>query len=127
MALPSVIQTSLGQVGMMIWSGAGPSTERRSIMSLKDEYIGKLKQQLDQWNIDIDVLEARAREADDEFRANCNAYLEALKARRDEARVRLTLLRSSAGDAWQELRKGSDEAWDSIRHALSEARKKFGE
>jgi hypothetical protein len=96
-------------------------------MSLKDEYIGKLKQQLDQWNIDIDVLEARAREADDEFRANCNAYLEALKARRDEARVRLTLLRSSAGDAWQELRKGSDEAWDSIRHALSEARKKFGE
>ena len=29
-------------------------------MSLKDEYIGKLKHQLDQWNVDIDVLEARA-------------------------------------------------------------------
>ena len=95
-------------------------------MSLKDEYIGKLKQQLDQWNVDIDVLEARAREADDEFRMNYDAYLEALKARRDEAKVRLALLRDSAGDAWQELRKGSDEAWESIRHAVAEARKKFG-
>ncbi len=95
-------------------------------MSLKDEYIGKLKQQLDQWNVDIDVLEARAREADDEFRTNYDAYLEALKARRDEAKVRLALLRDSAGDAWQELRKGSDEAWESIRHAVAEARKKFG-
>ena len=96
-------------------------------MSLKDEYIGKLKQQLDQWSVDIDVLEARAREADDEFRVNRDAYLEALKARRDEAKVRLALLKDSAGDAWQELKKGSDEAWESIRHAVVEARKKFGE
>ena len=57
---------------------------------------------------------------------NYDAYLEALKARRDEAKVRLALLRDSAGDAWQELRKGSDEAWESIRHAVAEARKKFG-
>ena len=96
-------------------------------MSLKDEYIGKLKHQLDQWNVDIDVLEARARAADEEFSESCAAYLEALKSRRDEAKVRLALLRNSAGDAWQELLKGSDEAWDSIRHALAEARKKFGE
>ena len=96
-------------------------------MSLKDEYIGKLKQQLDQWSVDIDVLEARAREADDEFRANRDAYLEALKARRDVAKFRLALLKDSAGDAWQELKKGSDEAWESIRHAVVEARKKFGE
>lgn len=96
-------------------------------MSLKDEYIGKLKHQLDQWNVDIDVLEARARLADDEFRESYAAYLDALKSRRDEAKVRLALLKNSAGDAWQELKKGSDEAWESIRHALAEARKKFGE
>lgn len=96
-------------------------------MSMKDEYLNKLKNQLDEWSADIDKLELRAREADAEFRGHYEAQLSTLKTKRDEARVRLTLLKNSAGDAWQELRKGSDEAWVSIKHAIVEARKKFGE
>lgn len=96
-------------------------------MSMKDEYLNKLKKQLDEWSADIDVLEVRARQADAEFQASYEAHLAALKTRRDEARVRLALLKNSADGAWQELRKGSDEAWESIKHALAEARKKFGE
>lgn len=96
-------------------------------MSLKDQYLNKLKKQLDEWSADIDVLEVRAREADAEFQASYQAHMAALKTRRDEAQVKLALLRNSADGAWHELKKGSDEAWDSIKRALIEARRKFGE
>lgn len=96
-------------------------------MSLKDAYIDKLKVQLDEWSADIDRLEAKARQADADLRIKYETQLTTLKIKRDEARVKLTELRASAGDAWQELKKGSDEAWEVIKHAVAEARRKFGD
>lgn len=96
-------------------------------MSVKDEYVEKLKAQLDEWSADIDVLEERGRKLDAELRVKADEQLTLLRAKRDEARIKLKEIQDSAGDAWQELRKGGDEAWASIRHALAEARKKFGE
>jgi hypothetical protein len=94
-------------------------------MSLKDEYVAKLKAQLDEWNAEIDVLDLRIRKASEDLHSTYEIELTALKIKRDEARVRLALIQASAGEAWQELRKGSDEAWDSIKKAVTEARKKF--
>lgn len=94
-------------------------------MSLKDDYVNKLKAQLDEWSAEIDVLEARARKADADMRVKFESQLTTVKKKRDEARVKLTEIRESSGDAWQELKKGGDEAWESIKRALVEARKKF--
>lgn len=94
-------------------------------MSAKDAYLEKLKAQLDEWSADIDVLEARARKVDADLRVKINEQLTVLRGRRDDARARLTEIQDSAGDAWQELRKGGDEAWESIKRAFAEARKKF--
>lgn len=96
-------------------------------MSVKDEYVEKLKSQLDEWSADIDVLEARARKLDAELRVKCDEQIVLLRAKRDEARIKLKEIQDSAGDAWQELRKGGDEAWESIKRAMAEARKKFGD
>lgn len=96
-------------------------------MSLKDEYVAKLKAQLDVWSADIDVLEAKAKKADAQLRVKYDEQLVLLRVKRDEAKVKLKEIQESAGDAWQELRKGGDEAWESIKHALAEARKKFGD
>ncbi|MDP2247833.1 MAG: hypothetical protein Q8J65_06845 [Nitrosomonadales bacterium] len=96
-------------------------------MSLKDDYVEKLKAQLDVWSGDIDVLEARAKKVDAELRVKYDEQLSLLQVKRDEAKVKLKEIQESAGDAWQELRKGGDEAWESIKHALAEARKKFGD
>jgi hypothetical protein len=96
-------------------------------MSLKDDYVAKLKAQLDIWSADIDVLEARAKKVDDELRVKYDEQLALLRLKRDEAKVKLKEIQESAEGAWQELRKGGDEAWESIKHALAEARKKFGD
>lgn len=96
-------------------------------MSLKDEYLNKLKTQLDEWSADIDELEARMRKTDADLRIKYEVQVTTLKTKRDEAKVKFAEIQESAGEAWQELRKGSDEAWDSIKKAVAEARKKFGE
>ena len=95
-------------------------------MSLKDEYLEKLKTQLDEWSADIDELETRARQADAEFRAKFEEQLSALRTQRDSANAKFMEIRESAGDAWLELKKGGDEAWESIKKAVLEARKKLG-
>lgn len=95
-------------------------------MSIKDDYVEKLKAQLDEWSADIDAFEERAQTLDAEVRAKAQGQLVLLRAKRDDARRKLKEIQDSAGDAWLELRKGGDEAWESIKHALIEARKKFG-
>lgn len=94
-------------------------------MSLKDDYVEKLKAQLDEWSAEIDVLDARLHQADADLRIKYSEQVENLRLKRDEAKLKLLELQASAGDAWQELKKGSDEAWEVIKHAVSEARKKF--
>lgn len=96
-------------------------------MSRKDEYVEKLKSQLDVWSADIDVLEAKAKKVDAELKVKYDEQLALLRTKREEAKVKLHEIQDSAGEAWEELRKGGDEAWESIKHALAEARKKFGE
>ncbi|MBL8505889.1 hypothetical protein [Methylobacillus glycogenes] len=94
-------------------------------MSLKDDYVEKLKAQLDEWSAEIDVLDARLHQVDADLRIKYGEQVDNLRLKRDDAKLKLLELQASAGDAWQELKKGSDEAWEVIKHAVSEARKKF--
>lgn len=94
-------------------------------MSLKDDYVEKLKAQLDEWSAEIDVLDARLHQVDADLRIKYGEQVDNLRLKRDDAKLKLLELQGSAGDAWQELKKGSDEAWEVIKHAVSEARKKF--
>ncbi|HEY0268942.1 MAG TPA: hypothetical protein VGC12_06870 [Methyloradius sp.] len=96
-------------------------------MSLKDEYLEKLKAQLDEWSADIDLLEARAKEAEAKVRIKYEEQLIILKAKRDEAKAKIAEIHGSAGDAWQELKKSGDEAWEVLKKGFEEARKKFKE
>jgi chromosome segregation ATPase len=94
-------------------------------MSTKDEYVAKLKTQLDEWSTDIDALEVKAHLAKAEFSDKYAEQLTDLKAKRDEAAVKIAEVQDAAGDAWVELKKGGEEAWGSIVKAVAEARKKF--
>jgi len=96
-------------------------------MSLKDEYLEKLKAQLDEWSADIDVLEARAKQAEAAARVKYDEQLTILKAKRDEAKAKITEIHSSTGEAWQELKKSGEEAWEVLKKGFEEARKKFKE
>ena len=94
-------------------------------MAQRDEYLEKLKGQLDQWNAQVTKWEAQTREAQAHLRGDYEKQLEAFRRRRDEAMEQMRRVQSATGDAWMDLVRGADEAWSRMRDAFEKARTHF--
>ena len=92
----------------------------------RDEYVAKLKSQLDAWNEDVARWEVQAQKAKAEAKERYAKELDVLKAQRELARYNLRLLESASASAWADLRSGADEAWDRMRLAVKSASSWFG-
>jgi len=94
-------------------------------MSKRDEYVEKLKGQLDQWNAEVAKWDAKAQNAQAGARAEYDKHLNELRRRRDQALEQMKRLQAATGDAWVDLVRGADEAWAKMREALEKARSHF--
>lgn len=94
-------------------------------MTSRDDYIEKLKAQLDHWNAEVTKWEAQAKGAKAEAQVRYAKELDVLRAQRELARYNLKLLEGASATAWVELRKGADEAWDRMQAAVAAARAHF--
>ncbi len=94
-------------------------------MSKRDEYILKMKGQLDQWNAEIAKWESKAGEVHAGARAEYDKGLEALRVQRDHAIQQMQQVQTAAGEAWMEMAKGADEAWARMREAFEKANARF--
>lgn len=92
----------------------------------RDEYVKKLKAQLDQWNAEATRWESKASVAQAEVRAEYDKQMQALNARRDEAMYQMKLLQNASADAWKEVAKGAEDAWKRLQESVSAARSHFG-
>lgn len=91
----------------------------------RDEYMQKLKAQLDEWNAEARKWEAKAKEAQSHMKAEYEKQLAALNARRDEALEQMKRLQGASADAWQDVMRGADEAWKNMHDAFNKARSHF--
>lgn len=94
-------------------------------MSKRSEYVEKMKVKLDEWNADIDKLEAQAKSAEAELKIEYREQLEALKQQRDEAKAKLQKLESASDEAWEDIKTGVETAWRSMSSALDSAISRF--
>jgi hypothetical protein len=94
-------------------------------MPTKDEYTEKLKTQLNEWNIEIDKLQARAKEAYVDASVSIENNIETLREKRDEAQEKLEELYKTSGISWEHLKKGAENAWRELRDALEKAKSEF--
>jgi hypothetical protein len=94
-------------------------------MKTRDEYVSKLKTQLDRWNADMSRWEAQGRSAGAELKQRYEKDLEALRAQREKALYQMKLLEGASATAWSELTRGADEAWDRMRASIEKARVNF--
>ncbi len=94
-------------------------------MSSRDEFVAKLKVQLDSWNAQIDELEAKAAQASGDTRAKYEEQVDVLRDRQEEARDKLGEIRAASEGAWEELRAGAEDAWSRTKDAISAARDQF--
>jgi lipid II:glycine glycyltransferase (peptidoglycan interpeptide bridge formation enzyme) len=91
----------------------------------RDEYIRKLKSQIDQWNAEAAKWEAKAKQAQAGMQAEYAKQLEQFRARRDAATAELKRLQGASADAWQDMMKGADAALKSMQEAFDRARRNF--
>jgi lipid II:glycine glycyltransferase (peptidoglycan interpeptide bridge formation enzyme) len=101
-----------------------PSTKEDAMMN-REEYVQKLKSQLDQWNAEATKWEAKAKAAQSTMKAEYEKQLAAVNSRRDEALYQMKLLQNASHDAWQDMMRGTDEAWKNMHEAFNKARSHF--
>jgi lipid II:glycine glycyltransferase (peptidoglycan interpeptide bridge formation enzyme) len=94
-------------------------------MMNREEYVQKLKTQLDQWNAEAEKWEAKANEAQAGMKAEYEKQLAAVNSRRDEALYQMKLLQGASLDAWQDMMRGTEEAWKNMQEAFNKARSHF--
>ena len=94
-------------------------------MTTRDEYVDRMKRQLDEWNRDIDRLEAQAASGEARAKLRYTEQMEKARRRRDDLQQRLDELQRSSGDAWERMKGGVDEAGNALREALADARKEL--
>lgn len=94
-------------------------------MSTRDEYVAKMKAQLDQWNAQAAHWEEKTRSAQAGVKAHYDKQLELLRARRDEAMTSLRQLQVATSDAWMDMMQGVDAAWQALGEAFDKAHAHF--
>ena len=94
-------------------------------MATRDEYVEKMKNQLDVWNAELAKWEAKAKAAQDEMKPQVEKQVALIQQHRDNAMYQMKQMQMAAGDAWVDLAKGMDEAWASMRDAFEKATTHF--
>ena len=88
----------------------------------RDEYVRKLKEQVDQWSVQMAKWEAMSEEVK-------NKYLQQLdeaQVRREEAMQELKRVQGASADAWTQMMSGADTAFKEMREAFERAAKALG-
>ena len=94
-------------------------------MISRDEYVNKLKAQIDHWNAEMAKWQAQAQNASKETSERYVKQLEQFRGKRDEAMAELRRLQNASLDAWTDMMRGAETALQSWQEAFEKARSHF--
>lgn len=94
-------------------------------MSKRHEYLEKLKAQLEEWQYDIDRLEAKMEDVQGEAKTKMDQTLTDLKAKQKDVQAKFKKIEEAAEDAWGDVRDGLELAWDSLKLGFLAAKSEF--
>jgi len=91
----------------------------------REAYLAKLKAKLDEWNSEIDKLEAKVGQLNAESRAEYRNQIENLRTKRSEVDQKINDLRKTGEVAWSDLKGGVESARKAMDEALKSAVARF--
>lgn len=91
----------------------------------RDEYVRKLKAQIDDLNAEAAHWQDKARKAQAGMKAEYERQLENFRRKSEEAMAELRRVQSASSDAFSELMRGADAALQRMKDAFDRARKSF--
>src|SRR3990167_181744 len=96
-------------------------------MNKRNEYMEKLKAQLEEWEYDIDRLEARLDDVQDEAKVRLDKTIKDLKVKQKDVQGKLRQLEGAAEEACTDIKDGLELAWDSLKLGFLAAKSEFVE
>ena len=94
-------------------------------MENKEAYRKKLEAQMREWSAKIDLLKARADQAEAESKIEYSDRIEDLRQRKEALQAKLRELQNASDAAWKDIKVGTERAAADLRDALQSAFSKF--
>ena len=88
-------------------------------MGSREEYIERMKNQLDEWNRDIDALEDKIAAATGPAREELRQRLDKTRKSFDRGRAKLSEIQASGEESWKNLRDEAEHIWDTLKHSIN--------
>jgi chromosome segregation ATPase len=85
----------------------------------RDEFVAKLKGQLDEMNAAVDELEEKVDAARGDAAREYEKKLDELRAERARAKDKLQEIRDAGDDAWEDLKDEAEHAWKAFRNSVN--------
>jgi len=94
-------------------------------MENKEAYRDKLEAQMREWSAKIDLLKARADQAEAEAKIEYNKRIEDLRQKKEALQTKLSELQNASDAAWQDIKAGTERAAADLKDAVQSALSKF--
>jgi len=88
-------------------------------MASRDEFVEKLKSQIDALNNEVDELEARARETSGELRVELDKQRERVEEQREQFYTRLQALRDAGEGNWERVKGEAEHALKALHNSVN--------
>jgi septal ring factor EnvC (AmiA/AmiB activator) len=88
-------------------------------MATREEYVAKMKQQLDEWNTEIGKLETRLADASDATKQRLEPHLAKARDARDVVAKKLTALKGSSEASWDSARDDIEHVWKVFKQTVN--------
>jgi hypothetical protein len=83
----------------------------------REKILGKMEKKLNVWGKEIETLRGKADRLGAEARKKLQEQVEELRAKQESTRKKLTEMKKTGGEAWEDLRTGAEAALDDLRKA----------
>jgi F0F1-type ATP synthase epsilon subunit len=94
-------------------------------MENKQAYREKLEAQMREWSAKIDVLKAKADQAEAEAKIEYRNRIEDLRQKKEALKAKLSELQNASDAAWKDIKAGTEKAAADLKDALQSALAKF--
>lgn len=94
-------------------------------MTKRDEYVAKMKSQLDDMNSQLDKLAAKSKTAKKEMQAKYKQEMADLRAQSAKANAMLDDLKNAGENAWENMVAEIDKVGDALKHSYNYFKSQF--
>lgn len=94
-------------------------------MSKRDEYVKKMKTEIDEMNEQIDKLAVKSEHAKKDLQAKYKQEMADLRAQSDKAATKLDELKDASEDKWDSMTAEMEKISDAFKHSYNYFKSQF--